>query len=61
MSQQIPLFPNSFKERAEKLLREVDLIEGPHQLADWNIQAQTLLTFEAMRQLGEQRAASPER
>lgn len=37
------------KRKVKELLDELDRIKGPDELPDWNIRAQTLLIFIAMR------------
>lgn len=37
------------KKKVQELLNEIDQIKKPQELPDWNIRAQTLLIFIAMR------------
>lgn len=37
------------KQKAKELLDELNEIKGPKDLSDWNIRAQTLIVFIAMR------------
>lgn len=41
-----------FVKRARQLIDELNQATGPENLKDWNIRAQTLLTFEICRQIG---------
>lgn len=46
----VPVNLDTEKQRAKELLDELGTMKGPENLTDWNIRAQTLLVFVAIKE-----------